>query len=196
MFIIQQGKVKITKIMENKEVLLAVLKEGDVFGEMALLDNKPRSASAISYGEAKLMAVNKDNFKTMISSQPQLVTKIITLLAERTWVVYRQLINLQISNNTGRTYDMLLVQLEKNKIQIKSNQPYTFEFGPKELINMVGLNAEEGKEIIKEIFQNKKFQLADDKISVKDLDEIKKMAEYYMKMELLEKKRKEKHQSY
>lgn len=196
MYIIQLGKVKITKIIENKEVLLAVLKEGDVFGEMALLDNKPRSATAISYGETKIMAVNKDNFKTMISSQPQLITKIITLLAERTWVVYRQLINLKISNNTGRTYDMLLVQLEKNKIQIKPGQAYKFEFGPKELINMVGLSSEEGRDIIKEIFKNKKFELTDDKIVVKDIDEIKKMAEYYIKMELLDKKRKERHQSY
>lgn len=196
MYIIQQGKVKITKIIENKEVLLAVLKEGDVFGEMALLDNKPRSATAISYGETKIMAVNKDNFKNMISSQPQLITKIITLLAERTWVVYRQLLNLKISDNTGRTYDMLLVQLEKNKIPIKHGQSYKFEFGPKELINMVGLSSEEGREIIREIFKNKKFELVDDKIVVKDIDEIKKMVEYYIKMELLDKKRKERHQSY
>jgi len=91
---------------------------------------------------------------------------------------------------------MLLVQLEKNKIQIKPGQAYKFEFGPKELINMVGLSSEEGREIIKEIFKNKKFELADDKIIVKDIDEIKKMAEYYIKMELLDKKRKERHQSY
>lgn len=196
MYIIQQGKVKITKIIENKEVLLAVLKEGDVFGEMALLENKPRVASAISYGESRVMAVNKDNFQSMISSQPQLVTKIITLLAERTWVVYRQLINLKISSEIGRTYDMLLIQLEKNRIPIKAGSSYKFEFGPKELINMVGLSSETGRDIIREIFKNKKFQLEDDKIFVKDIDEIKKMTEYYIKMELLEKKRKEKHQSF
>ena len=52
LYIIQKGSVKITKIVENTEVLLAVLKASDIFGEMALLENKPRSASAIAYEDA------------------------------------------------------------------------------------------------------------------------------------------------
>ena len=127
LFIIQTGKVKITKIIENKEVLIAVLKEGDIFGEMALLENKPRNASASAYGETSLMSITKENFKNIISTQPQLVTKLISLLAERTWVVYRQLSNLQINSKVGRTFDMLLIHLEKNKILIKHGQNYSFE---------------------------------------------------------------------
>jgi len=196
LYIIQSGRIKITKMIDNKEVLLAVLKEGDIFGEMSLLENKPRSASAIAYGETGIMAVNKENFKNMISTQPQIVTKLISLLAERTWVVYRQLTNLQISSKVGRTYDMLLIQLEKNKIQISSKVPYSFEFGPNELITMVGLTPVEGKEIIKEMFANKKFQLIDNKISVTDIEEIKKQVEYYKKMEILEQKRKNSHLGY
>ncbi len=196
LYIIQSGKVKITKIIENKEVLLAVLKEGDIFGEMALLENKPRNASAIAYEETNIMAVNKENFKKMISTQPQLVTKLISLLAERTWVAYRQLSNLKISSKIGRTYDMLLIQLEKNKIPIRHGASYSFGFGPKELINMVGLSNEEGRDIIQEIFKNKKFQLIDNKMSVIDIEEIRKQADYYKKMELLEKKRKDSHKNY
>ena len=48
MFIIQEGAVRITKVVDGREVILAVLKKGDMFGEMALLENKPRSASAIA----------------------------------------------------------------------------------------------------------------------------------------------------
>lgn len=190
LYILQSGKIKITKIIDNKEVLLAVLKEGDIFGEMALLENKPRSASAISYGESHLMVVNKENFKNMISGQPQLVTRLICLLAERTWVVYRQLSNLQIKSKLGRTYDVLLLQLEKNKIPIKYGSAYLYDFGPKELINMVGLSKEEGREIAQEIFKNRKFQLVDNKISVTDIEEIKKQVDYFKKMEAMESKRK------
>lgn len=53
LYIIQNGRVKITKIVDNNEVLLAMLKTGDIFGEMALLENKPRSASAIAYDDVK-----------------------------------------------------------------------------------------------------------------------------------------------
>jgi CRP-like cAMP-binding protein len=196
LYIIQAGKVKITKIINNKEVLLAVLKEGDIFGEMALLENKPRNASATAYGETTLMCVNKENFKNMISTQPQLVTKLISLLAERTWTVYRQLANLKIASKIGRTYDMLLVQLEKNRIPIKKGTAHSFEFGPKELITMVGLSDTEGKEIIHEIFTNKKFELLDSKIVAKDIEEIQKQVDYYKKMEILEQKRKNSKQTY
>lgn len=196
LYIIQSGKVKITKIIQNKEVLIAVLKEGDIFGEMALLENKPRNASAIAYGETLLMSINKANFNNVISTQPQLITKLISLLAERTWVAYRQLANLNISNKVGRTYDMLLIQLEKNKIPIKTSSSYSFEFGPKELINMVGLSSDEGREVLREIFNNKIFQLIDDKIIVNNIEEIQKQAEYYKKMEILEKKRKEKSKTF
>jgi CRP-like cAMP-binding protein len=196
LYIIQSGQVKISKMIDNNEVLLAVLKEGDIFGEMALLENKPRSASAISYGDTDIMAVNKENFKNMISSQPQLVAKLISLLAERTWVVYRQLSNLQISSKLGRTFDTLLIQLEKNRVQIKYGVAYNFDFGPKELINMVGLQPEEGKSIIQEIFKIKKFQLVDNKITLTDIEELQRQVDYFKKMELLEKKRKSSHHNY
>ena len=45
MFIIKEGSVKISKVTNDTEVTLAILKQGDMFGEMALLENKPRSAS-------------------------------------------------------------------------------------------------------------------------------------------------------
>ena len=49
MFIIQDGAVRITKVVDGQEVILAVLNKGDMFGEMSLLENKPRSASAIAH---------------------------------------------------------------------------------------------------------------------------------------------------
>ena len=93
LYIIQKGSVKITKIVDNSEVLLAVLKSGDIFGEMALLENKPRSANIVAFEDAYLLAVNKANFERMVSTQPQIVTRLTTLLAERIWFIYKQLEN-------------------------------------------------------------------------------------------------------
>ncbi|HOV13965.1 MAG TPA: cAMP-binding protein, partial [Spirochaetota bacterium] len=138
----------------------------------------------------------KENFKNMISTQPQLVTRLICLLAERTWVVYRQLANLKITSKTGRVFDVLLIQLEKNKVNIIPKMPYTFEFGPNELMNMVGLSGPDGKAVIQEVFANKKFQVVDNKIVASDIDEIRKQVEYYKKMDILEQKRKTSHQNF
>ncbi len=182
LYIIQKGSVKITKIVNDNEVMLALLKTGDIFGEMSLLEDKPRSASAIAYEDAVLLAVNKANFKLMVKSQPQIITRLTQLLSERIWFIYKQLANTQISDPLGRMYDALSIQLEKLRIPTK-NEAYTFDFGPKELVNMVGLSKAEGNTQIRQLFQNSKLKIVDNKIRVSDLEEIDKQAKYYRKME-------------
>ena len=91
----------------------------------------------------------------MIANQPQLVSRLISLLAERTWVVYRQLTNLKKTDLQARFYDMLLIQIEKEKKDAFPKDSYTFNLGPNELITMVGVEQAVGKEYINEIFKNK-----------------------------------------
>lgn len=188
LYIIQSGKVKITKIVEE-EMLLAVLSPGDIFGEMALLDNKPRSASAITFGTVSLLAINKANFEGMVQAQPQLATKLIQLLSERIWTAYRQLENLMIGDPLGRIYDTLLIQIEKERIKITSKQSHNFEFGAKELINMVGLPPEKGEIYIVQLLEDKHFKLEGGKIICLDLEELEKNVHFFRKKSAMERKR-------
>ncbi len=191
LYIIQRGSVKITKIVNDNEVLLAILnKQGDIFGEMSLLEDKLRSASAIANEDAVLLAVNKVNFKRMVATQPQMITKLTQLLSERIWFIYKQLANTQLTDPLGRMYDALLIQLEKNRVPITSDS-YTFDFGPAELINMVGLPKSEGGALVRKLFENKKLKIVDNKIHVSDVDEIEKQAKYFRKMEKIERARKQ-----
>lgn len=191
MYIIQKGSVKITKIVNDNEVLLAVLKQGDMFGEMSLIESKPRSASAIAFEEAVLLAVNRENFSRMVSTQPQIIARLTTTLAERIWFIYKQLANTLLSNKVGRMYDALLIQLEKARVPIRSGESYTFDFGIKELINMVGLPMAEGNQTVRELLKNTKVKAVDNRLYTTDIEEIDKQAKYYRKMERIEKARRE-----
>ncbi|HPM71726.1 MAG TPA: cAMP-binding protein, partial [Spirochaetales bacterium] len=137
------------------------------------------------------LAVNKQNFERMVQAQPQIVTRLTQLLAERIWFIYKQLANTLISDPLGRMYDALHIQLEKNRVPIKNGATYAFEFGPKELVNMVGLPIAEGNAVVQQLLANKLFRLIDNKIVVQDMSEIVKQAEYYRKMQKIEKARKE-----
>ena len=66
MYLIREGKIKITKGGDDDEKVLAVLKEGDFFGEMAIIDGSPRSASAIAATPASLLVIDKETFKSKI----------------------------------------------------------------------------------------------------------------------------------
>lgn len=191
LFIIQSGNVKITKIV-NEEILLALLKPGDIFGEMAILDNKPRSASAISFGEVKMLAVRKQNFEPMVQQQPQVATRLIQLLSERIWTAYRQMENLMITNDIGRLYDMLLIQVDKQKIPV-AKAPHFFEIGTRELANMVGLPPEKAEDAISLFIADKNIKIEGGKIICMDLSELEKTVSFYKKQSALERKREESH---
>ncbi|MBN2436045.1 MAG: cyclic nucleotide-binding domain-containing protein [Spirochaetes bacterium] len=188
LFIIQSGQVKITKVVDE-EILLAMLKPGDVFGEMALLDNRPRSASAITFGDVAVMVINKDNFETMVISQPQLATRLIVLLSERIWTAKRQLENLTINDQIGRAYDILLIQLEKQKIQIRPKQPHNFQFGVNELTNMIGATKKQADALMVQLFAEKIITIDEGKLICNDIFELEKTARFYLKKSALERKR-------
>ena len=187
LFVILKGSVKITRIADNQEILLAVLKAGDIFGEMALLENKPRVASAIVYERCDVHVVNKANFEMMIHSHPQLITKVTTLLSERLWLVYKKFANTAIGNVYARAYDSLLIQLEKNRISLESAASYTFTFGPQELFSMMGVREAEGNLMFKTMLGEKKISLENDKIHTFSVFELVKQAVYYRKIDKMEK---------
>ncbi len=191
LYIIQKGQVKITKIVDNNEVLLAVLKAGDMFGEMALLENKPRSASAIALDGCQLLAVNRQNFNQMVSTQPQLIARLTTTLADRIWLMYKQLANTLINDPIGRLYDMLGIQCEKLKIPLQTPRAYTFDFGPTELANMCALPKESSNRIMTDFLHEPFIKLVDNNIAVTDVTEIGKQSAYRKKLLDLERSRNE-----
>ncbi|MDX1959596.1 MAG: cyclic nucleotide-binding domain-containing protein [Leptospiraceae bacterium] len=183
LYILQGGKIKISKIVNNQEVMLAVLENGDIFGEMAILDNKPRSASALAFGDVTLLAINKANFESMVKAQPQLATRLITLLSERIWIAYKQLANLMIRDPGGRIADTLLMLAEKNRAKIGPKTPYNFEIGVAEVLKMVGLAENRDEKILYQLFETNKFlKIEADMIRCADLGELEKLVQYYKKM--------------
>lgn len=182
LFIIQEGQVKITKMVDGNEVILAVLKKGDIFGEMALLENKPRSASAIAYDACKLMVVNSQNFNQMVTTQPQLIARLTTTLADRLWAMNRQLENTQIRDPVSKLFDMLALQLEKAKIQVSSGVPHQFDITPEDLANMCGLPLDQQGPVVQSFIRDQRVKLVNNRILISDPVELIKTASYFRKV--------------
>jgi len=189
LYIIQKGSVKISKIVDDKEVLLAMLKPGDIFGEMALLDNKARSASADAYEDTELLVVNRANFQQMITKQPQLITRLTTLLSDRIWLIYKQLANTTMETLTGRLYDAILIQLEKSRVPIREGQSHQLTFGVQELLKMIGVSPSEGNSALKELLKDTNIKVSDNKILIQDTMSIEKQVKFYRKMDKLNQSR-------
>ena len=84
MYIILEGTVELRKKVEGAEKCLKIVEEpNDFFGEMALVDQSPRSASAVAVTETKLVPVDQPTFEKMILTNGKFALKIIQILAAR-----------------------------------------------------------------------------------------------------------------
>lgn len=83
-YIIQKGKVAITKKFEDgQEMVLAIQHGGDFFGEMALLDEGPRSASAVALEPTVLLEISRDDFSILLKKAPLLAYAMMRELSAR-----------------------------------------------------------------------------------------------------------------
>lgn len=181
MFIIQDGTVRISRVVENKEITLALLRKGDMFGEMALLENKPRSANAIAHESCKLMTVNHSNFDQMVATQPQMIAKLTTMFAERLWSMYRQLANTQLREPREKMIDMLALQIEKQKVSVVKGMAYQTDLTPMDIVNLCAIPQQDQKMAIYQLSTDQNVKLSGTKIVIPDVPELIKQAAFYRK---------------
>jgi len=83
MYIIQSGEVEVLRDDNGKKVRLALRKEGDFFGEMALFSKELRSATIRALGDARILTVDRKNLLSSIQKDPSLAFRIIETLSKR-----------------------------------------------------------------------------------------------------------------
>ena len=83
MYVVQAGKVKITKKHDAGALTIATLGPGEIFGEMAMFDRMPRSAAAVAMGEARILGIDKKKLFQSIDRDPTLVFKLIESMSRR-----------------------------------------------------------------------------------------------------------------
>jgi CRP-like cAMP-binding protein len=83
MYIIHEGKVEILSGAEGSEQLLSVLEKGDFFGEMSILEDLPRGASARAVTDVKLLQINGSTFDQLLRNNPEIAVRMMRKLARR-----------------------------------------------------------------------------------------------------------------
>lgn len=82
MYVIKSGEVKIYKKDEGTDVLIATLTTGDFFGELALLDNAPRSATAVCCVPSQIIGIDRNTLTDLVTRDPWIGTSVLQKLAQ------------------------------------------------------------------------------------------------------------------
>ncbi|MCG8569684.1 MAG: cyclic nucleotide-binding domain-containing protein [Spirochaetes bacterium] len=104
-YFIEKGKVKISHINGEKDYILAILNEGEFFGEMSILNKVERSACAIAFEDTRLLSLNRNTFLDHLPEK--ILINIFKSIAKRMWFSYRRYINYSYSYPVTRLYDYL-----------------------------------------------------------------------------------------
>lgn len=111
MYVVQEGRVRITRHTKKDEIVLANLEKGDFLGEMSLLESLPRSANAIAVGKVRLLRIQPGGFLLKIRRDPTFAFELMQALSKRIRCTNEQLMNGLAS---GSTEDAVKRVLEGN----------------------------------------------------------------------------------
>lgn len=176
MFIIQTGKVKIGKKVRNIEKTLVVLGKGEFFGEMAILNDKPRSATAEVVEDSEILVIDRKTFETMIRGNAEIALRIIKKLSARLQEADNQIENLMIRDNTSRIVD-LLAKLARDAGKHTGRGvelDYTFD----DLAGMVGLGREQVVGILDKLVKIQVIELSGGAIVISNKEQLDRFMRY------------------
>ncbi len=168
-YFIEQGKIKISHIDREKEFVIAILQQNEFFGEMAILNQLKRNATAIAFSETKLLELSRDTFMNQLGAK--ILEKIFTSFARRIWYSYRRSINLSYKNPVTRLYDCLdfIIQSKEGR---QKDQSYIFDISLTDLRVMTN-TSNEPDNVIKDFLGDDNIRYNYGKLS------INKLTKYY-----------------
>jgi CRP-like cAMP-binding protein len=157
MFIIAKGRVKIVIQGEGgREVILNILKTGDFFGEMSLLDDLPRSASVVAGEDSKVLILKRDHFAEMIKRSPAAALNIMGELSRRLRRADELISNLALLDVYSRVAHILIDLAKRDGEEVEEGTLIRERPTQQDIASMIGTSRETVSRVLSE-FQRRGF---------------------------------------
>ena len=152
LFIIEKGRVKVSILSEDgREVILSMLGDGAVFGELSLLDGKPRSANVIATEDTNLVMLRRQDFLQLVFKVPQIAIALLAELASRLRRTDRQIEGLALLDVTSRISETLLQLASDRGVETEVGVIIQNRPTHQELANMSGTTRETVSRVLKRL---------------------------------------------
>lgn len=174
-YLIQSGKVQLVKSVNGTLKNLDILKPGEFFGEMAILDNSPRSATCMASGYVKCLEFNKENFELLITGNPQIALVLLKLFCKRIYDQKRRFRILVVKDLQARLADVFLMLDEMNPIANPAEKARRFNVTISDMAHWSGLSLEVTHEEMNKLVEKRKIEMYDNYVIVNNIVDMKRM---------------------
>lgn len=170
-YLIQSGRVEITKIIDNIEKTIDILNPGEVFGEMSILEGAPRSASAIALDQVKVLEFNRENFEILMMGNPQIALKLLKLFTKRIYDQKRRFMILTLEDEQARVADVFLMLNETSTVEAPSEEVREFKTTVDDVAHWAGMSPERCRTILNHFMIQRRVDIFEDRIVVKNISD-------------------------
>lgn len=165
LYVIRAGKVKVFVSDEaGREVILNILGPDEYFGELAIVDNSPRSASVMTLEECRLSVISGADFRQCMTAHPHMAMSIIRAMAQRIRSLTDNVRSLALMDVYGRVARTLLDLAKEKDGKLVIEQRLTHQ----DIANMVGASREMVCRILKDLTVGHYISISKGKIRIDD----------------------------
>jgi CRP/FNR family cyclic AMP-dependent transcriptional regulator len=176
LYVLRQGRAKVVLIGEDgREVILGVLEPGAHFGELALIDDQPRSAHVIAMEDSQLLILRREDFRRRVEANPSVAWALLTELSRRLRRADQKIGGLVLLDVPGRI-SRLLLDLSAESSSATIEKPLTHQT----IAQMIGASRETVSRAMKEFQEEGLIRVERRRIAVANRDALEKRAQIRM----------------
>ncbi|MEE1058862.1 MAG: Crp/Fnr family transcriptional regulator [Treponema sp.] len=176
-YLILKGTVQLIKCVNDSKKNLDILKPGDFFGEMAILDNSPRSATCMASSNVKCLEFSKENFEVLVTGNPQIALSLLKLFCKRIYDQKRRFRILVIKNYSARIADVFLMLNEMNQMPYQAARDVKFNVTVQDVAHWAGLSLEVTRDEINKLAEKRKLEIFENYIIVNNIADLKRIVD-------------------
>lgn len=176
-YLIQSGQVQLVKLVNGAKKNLDILKPGEFFGEMAILDNSKRSATCMALGDVECLEFNKENFELLVTGNPQIAIILLKLFCKRIYDQKRRLKILVIKEPQVRIADVFQMLDEMNPVVNANERQRKFNVTIADIAHWTGFTPEVTRDEINRLVEKHKIEVYDNYVIVTNIADMKRLVD-------------------
>ena len=165
------------KYVNGTEKNLDILKPGEFFGEMAILDNSPRSATCMAKTSVKCLEFSKENFESIVTGNAVLALNLLKLFCKRIYDQRRRFKILAIKDLQARIADVFILLDEMNPPNNPNERSRKFYVNTGDIAHWAGLSFEITREEINRLVEKRKIEVYNDSIVVANITDMQRIVD-------------------
>ena len=176
-YLIQSGSVQLVKCVKGAKKNLDILRPSEFFGEMAILENSPRSATAVAVNTVKVLEFNKENFEILITGNPQIALILLKLFCKRIYDQKRRLKILVIEDTQARIADVFLMFAEMQPNVDPNERTMRFNLTIQDISHWAGLPVDTVRDEVNRFVEKHKIEVYDTYIVVNNIVDMRRIVD-------------------